>query len=76
MSLLTRHGGGGGKKNKSKSKNKTALRPGKIQGTMARGSWRAESICMIGYIAENSRYAILKQILAFPYSGQGAFNAQ
>lgn len=64
------HLGRGHKKNKSKPQNKTGPGPGKIQGTMAKGSWRDWSIYMIGYNAENSRYAILKQILALAYDGQ------
>lgn len=70
MSLLTGHQGRGQGKNKSKPRVKTEPWPGKIQGTMAKGSWRDWSIYMIGYTAENPRYAILKQILALPYGSQ------
>lgn len=70
MSLLTSHQGRGHRKNKSKPRDKTEPWPGKSQGTMAKGSWRDGSIYMIGYTAENPRYAILKQILALPYGSQ------
>lgn len=70
MSLLTSHQGRGHWKNKSKPRDKTEPWLGKIQGTMAKGSWRDWSIYMIGYTAENPRYAILKQILALPHGSQ------
>lgn len=70
MSLLTSHQRTDHRKNKSKPRDKTEPWPGKIQGTMAKGSWRGWSIYMIVYTAENPRYAILKQILALPYGSQ------
>lgn len=51
-------------KTKAKTQNRTGNR--RDSGTMAAGSWRDRSICMIGYTAENSRYAVSKQRLALP----------